>query len=414
MVDAPRPAVDQRNLTLAGPALRAAVLCGLLVMVEGIDTYGISYVGPLLGREAGIAPQQMGVVFSVSVIASLLGAILVAPLSDRIGRRRVLLASASLAALGTLATPLAHGLPVLVALRMLVGLGFGATLPVALALTVEHAPPARRALLGTLLNSSVVVGAVLVAAGVALIVPSQGWRALMVAAGGVSLVAVLLAWRGLPESPQLALKVGRPGAADPRTLLQGGLAPRTLLLLVQFTIAYLVINFAVYWQPTLLLAMGYSVAATGAFGAISQGFVIVVAFGVGWLMDRWGPARVLLGGYALATLLFLLMSRLPTGSPLQIAFYLCGVSALSASVSGSLAFASGLYPATQRGTALGWVMGLARLFGGSGGTMVGGYIVAAAWTTNTILAVMGAAFGCAALALAGVLRATARDRRSGR
>mgnify|MGYP000850306019 CR=1 FL=1 len=72
----------------------------------GVDTFGISYVAPLLGADFGIAPAQIGMVFAASVVASLVGAIGIAPLSDRFGRRRVLLVSVLLTGAPSLFIPL--------------------------------------------------------------------------------------------------------------------------------------------------------------------------------------------------------------------------------------------------------------------------------------------------------------------
>lgn len=405
------------QLSLRGPALRAAVLGGMLVAIEGIDAFGISYVGPLIGAEARITPQSMGIVFAASVIASLLGAVGLAPLSDRFGRRRVLLAAGTLAALGTLLTPLAGGVITLFVLRLLVGLGAGTTPPVAIALVTEHAPPQRRALLGTLMNSSVVVGSILVAAGVAVIVPVWGWRTLMVSAGLVSLAGVLCAALWLPESPavraasvaapdtQRAVAAAAAAAPGPLALLQPGHAMRSLLLLLQLTLSNLIISFAVFWQPALILALGYSISVAGTFGAVTQMFAVGAAFLVGWLMDRRGASRVLPFSYGLGAACFIAACAFASGSTAQLLLYLVGLSSVSASVSGSIAFTSGAYPPQLRATALGWITGLARLVGGTTGTVAGGHVVAAGWTTGRIIAVMGVMIVLATFALGLAIRA---------
>ena len=141
-----------------GPPLRAVVLCCLFMVLQGVDTFGISYVAPLLGADFGIAPAQIGMVFAASVVASLIGAIGIAPLSDRYGRRRVLLVSVLLTGAPSLFIPLTRDMSVLLVLRVLVGLGFGAALPVALALVSDFAPARFRSRLVTLTTTSIVVG----------------------------------------------------------------------------------------------------------------------------------------------------------------------------------------------------------------------------------------------------------------
>src|SRR5690242_1173633 len=99
------------------PAVRTIVLCFVIMMLQGADAFGISYVAPLLGREHGIDPEWVGLVFTASVVGTLLGAIGIAPLSDRMGRRSILLWSVLMTGLPSLLIPLTTGVPALALLR---------------------------------------------------------------------------------------------------------------------------------------------------------------------------------------------------------------------------------------------------------------------------------------------------------
>jgi MFS transporter, AAHS family, 4-hydroxybenzoate transporter len=386
-----------------GPALRAAGLCCLFMVLQGVDTFGISYLAPLLGADFGIAPAQIGVVFAASVVASLVGAIGIAPLSDRFGRRRVLLVSVFLTGAPSLFIPLTRDMSVLLVLRVIVGFGFGAALPVALALVSDFAPARFRSRLVTLTTTAIVVGMSLSGLAASVMVPRLGWQSLLYASGTASVFAVVLGVWLLPESRPAAQPVRE---AQPGGLAQTLLQPRVLLQSALFgvvlTMSYMVLNFAVYWLPTVILNEGYSVADAGLMGSTRQLLTVVLGFVVGFSMDRFGSSRVLVLCHALALALFLAISGFSMVDALSLAVLLMGMSVLSAGLSGLLALISGTYAPSVRATALGWVQGGSRVAGGSIGTYIGGVLLGAGWTQRQLATVAGlaATVGLAALVAA--------------
>ena len=387
-----------------GPPLRAAVLCCLFMVMQGVDTYGISYVAPLLGADFGIAPAQLGMVFAASVVASLVGAIGIAPLSDRFGRRRVLLLSVLLTGAPSLFIPLTRDMSVLLVLRIMVGFGFGAALPVALALVSDFAPAKFRSRLVTLTTTSIVVGMSLSGLAASSMVPRLGWQSLSYASGSASLVAVLLGVWLLPESRPTTRPATQsaPPASALRMLFDPPVLLRSALFCLVLTMSYMVLNFAVYWLPTVIFNEGYSMADAGVIGSTRQLLTVALGFAVGFSMDRFGASRVLLACHALAMALFLVITGLSLYVALSLAVLLLGMSVLSAGLSGLLALISGSYPAPVRATALGWMLGFSRVAGGSIGTYMGGVLLGTGWTQQQLSTVAGlaAAVGLAALVAA--------------
>jgi AAHS family 4-hydroxybenzoate transporter-like MFS transporter len=387
-----------------GPPLRAVVLCCLFMVLQGVDTFGISYVAPLLGADFGIAPAQLGMVFAASVVASFIGAIGIAPLSDRYGRRRVLLLSVLLTGAPSLFIPLTRDTSVLLLLRVLVGLGFGAALPVALAMVSDFAPARFRSRLVTLTTTAIVVGMGLSGLAASAMVPRWGWESLLYVSGAASVTAVLLGALLLPESQPATLApidAGPPVSAL-RALLEPAVLLRTALFCVVLTMSYAVLNFAVYWLPTVILNEGYSVGNAGLLGSTRQLLTVVLGFVVGFSMDRFGASRVLVLCHAIAMVLFLTITGLSLFAALSLAVLLLGMSVLSAGLSGLLALISGSYAAAVRATALGWVLGLSRVAGGSVGTYMGGVLLGAGWSQQQLATIAGlaAVIGLAALVAA--------------
>lgn len=90
----------------------------------------------LFGFSAGV----LTIVFAVYMITALFSLIFVGPLSDRVGRRRVLLPALGLAAMGSAVFLFAQDVGWLLAARILQGLGVGAALGTAVATLTEFEP----------------------------------------------------------------------------------------------------------------------------------------------------------------------------------------------------------------------------------------------------------------------------------
>ena len=125
--------------------LRVFLLCAAVLFVDGFDVQGITYAAPAISREWGLARGALGPTFSAGLFGVMLGAVLLAPLADRVGRRRVIIYSCVAFGVGTLLTVPVGSLSSLLVLRFFTGLGLGSALPNAIGLASEYAPRPRRA-----------------------------------------------------------------------------------------------------------------------------------------------------------------------------------------------------------------------------------------------------------------------------
>src|SRR5687768_9556142 len=123
---------------------RVFALCGAVLFVDGFDVQGITYVAPAISQTWSLPRGALGPTFSAGLFGVMLGALLFAPLADRIGRRRVIIYSCIAFGLCTLATVWVNSLTSLLALRFVTGLGLGSALPNAIGLASEYAPQKRR------------------------------------------------------------------------------------------------------------------------------------------------------------------------------------------------------------------------------------------------------------------------------
>jgi len=130
----------------------------------------------------------------------------VGPLSDSFGRRPVALTGLSLLSIGVLASAFAPNLGILMALRVVTGLGGGMIPPNSLAAVADSIPPARRAQavagLMAFTSLSSVIGIPLVAIGADL----GGWRLPFLVIGSLLAACALLNWFWFPKSEGAGLR----------------------------------------------------------------------------------------------------------------------------------------------------------------------------------------------------------------
>ena len=102
----------------------------------------------------------------------------------------------------TLAIAFVNSVTALGVLRFIAGVGLGGAMPNAAALASEYVPRRQRPFAVTLTIVCVPVGATLAGLLGTHVLPLLGWRRLFVVGGAVPLIAAMVLWRLLPESPR--------------------------------------------------------------------------------------------------------------------------------------------------------------------------------------------------------------------
>ncbi len=407
-----RGSIDVSQLIDARPIgafqLRVFLLCAAVLFVDGFDVQSITYIAPALSREWGLARGALGPTFSAGLVGVMVGALLLAPLADRIGRRRVIIYSCIAFGVGTLLTVWVGSLGQLLVLRLLTGLGLGGALPNAIALASEYAPHKRRATVVTFVGSGISLGAIGAGMAAAQLIASVGWRAVFVVGAVLPLLLAAALAAALPESlrflalvPQRVaearslLRRLRPGltvAADAHVtagdsaggkatladLFKGRRGTTTLLIWVAFFMSLLNVYLAINWLPTSLSSSGFTVTQAAVMTSLYHVGGVGGTYALGLLMDRLGAHRMqifamlvaVVGLYVFATVPG--MSQWTTTSVLMLA----GFGVVGGQV-GVNALASMTYPVAIRSTGLGWALGIGRI-GSIVGPAIGGVMLATA------------------------------------
>jgi MFS transporter, AAHS family, 4-hydroxybenzoate transporter len=402
-----------------GSAQRMVIgLCALVAMLDGLDLQSIGLAAPAMGVELHIAPPAFGVVFSAAVAGLALGAFVLGPVADRVGRRPILAAATFCFGLFTLATAFAGNLPELLACRFLAGVGLGGAMPSFISLGSEYVPKARRAAVVGLLWAGFPLGGVVGGLLGSWIIPAYGWHSIFLVGGVLPILLSAILIVALPESLGFLVTAGKPKERIIRTLRQifpdvpaegevrfelvretapkttvlelfrSGRAAGTLLLWVSFFFAFMILVTNSSWSPILLrrfnIAAGQSALALALFNFGS----LFGSAAAGWLLNRFGILRVLPPTLALGALAYATVGwSAPSLAAVMTAEGLFGLL-LGCASSGLIALSAIYYPVAIRSTGVGWATGIGRL-GSFTGPLVVGQLVGAQWEVPTIFAALG-------------------------
>ena len=142
----------------SGHAVKTALIVALGGFLMGFDASVISGVVSFIEPEFGLTKIQVGWIVSCLTLTATLGMLISGPLSDRFGRRAILMWAAVVFALSAVGSALAFDQTTLVLARMLGGLGVGAALIVAPLYIAEMAPAEQRGRLVSLNQLNIVIG----------------------------------------------------------------------------------------------------------------------------------------------------------------------------------------------------------------------------------------------------------------
>ena len=155
---------------------------------------------PLLARDFGVAPASAGLIITVYFAGFSVVGLLVGPLSDRIGRRPLLLGGITMLCLGSLACAFASSFGLLLACRLLEAAGAAGTPIIARAIVRDTRKDDRLAsalgFLATIMSVSPVLGPI--AGG--LLATDVGWRGLFGILAVLAALAAAAVFLGVPET----------------------------------------------------------------------------------------------------------------------------------------------------------------------------------------------------------------------
>lgn len=395
--------------TARGAAIVA--LCFAINMADGVDVTILSFIAPRLQAEWGVGGEVMGRLFSAGLLGMAIGGMLIAPLADRLGRRRVILAALALMSVGMVPSSRAGGPGTLMALRVVVGMGIGTVLAAMAALAAESAPAAQQHVAVGLVQAGYPFAAVFTGLLVAHLLPVHGWQVLLLGAGLLTVVLFPAAWLVLSDPPRQAAGGDGAGNAAAADIVPGRVGAlfaatyraRTIALWAAVFFGLMVLYFIVSWIPKLSIEAGLSETDGIYAGALYNFGAFVGTAGMSLLalrvpLQRLVPA--MLGAAAVAMMAFGTL-HLAVGPTLLLAFAI-GVL-LQGGYNGVWPLAAAAYPAGIRATGVGWAIGVGR-----GGAIIGPLLGGALMDAKVGFPVLFAVYCVPLLVCAGCALAVAK------
>lgn len=397
------------------------VVTGLGWLFDSMDTGLISFVLPILAKEWGLTPEQMGWIGSVGLIGMALGAVLAGTIADKFGRKNVFAATVILYSVSTGLCALAWSYESLLVFRFLVGFGLGGELPVAATLMSEYAPSELRGRFIVLLESFWGVGWLVAALISYLLIPKFGWQIAFVI-GALPALYVFLIRLHMPESIRYLISKGKVEEArqiiltlekklgvaskpfdkefveeatpifklNVFTLWRKAFRVRTLML----WLAWFGIVFSYYgifmWLPSIVFAQGFEVVKTFEYVLIMTLAQLPGYFAAAWLVDVIGRRYTLSSFLMLSGVCAYFFGNAATAS--ELLMWGAAMSFFNLGAWGVIyTYTPELYPTAIRALGSGWAAGFGRIGGMTAPMLVGVLLVHGA-QMNSIFVMFASVF----------------------
>jgi len=380
------------------------LVTGLGWLFDSMDTGLISFVLPVLAKEWGLTPDQMGWIGSVGLVGMALGAVISGTVADRIGRKKVFTITVLMYAIATGMCALAWNYEALLFFRFLVGFGLGGELPVAATLMSEYAPTKLRGRFIVLLESFWGLGWLAAACIAYLLIPEFGWKMAFLIGSLPALyvflirlhmpesVRYLISQKKLDEAKEIILSLEKKLHVDSQpftnelspaeqgsveannagtgALWSGKYIKRTIML----WLAWFGIVFSYYgifmWLPSIVFKQGFAVVKTFEYVLIMTLAQLPGYYCAAWLVDVIGRK------YTLS--IFLLMSGVASyffgnaGSSETLLIWGATMSFFNLGAWGVIyTYTPELYPTSMRALGSGWAAGFGRIGGMIAPALVG-------------------------------------------
>jgi benzoate transport len=395
---------------VSGQQLLVVGLCMFFNMLDGFDITAMAVVATAVSTELQLAADKLGLIFSFALAGMMGGAMLLAPISDIIGRRKMIILSVTLVGVSILFTATAGTLTEFIILRFISGLGAGAMLACQATLAAEYSPEKYRSLSVAAVTAGYPLGAMMTSVVAGYVMPEYGWRGMFWFGGGLTLVMGLVAWGLIPESLKYLLErrpdnaLGRvnkildklkkdtlgqlPEVTSERPARSKGVADNmaslltkehriaTLTLWTTFFLCFSTLYFLLSWIPKLMEQTGFS-AETGrdAFFLFNLGAVIGI-FVLGTMATHWKLSNIVSTFLFTSAIFMVVFAAAPKQLTLLLAITFLIGFLQQGGFTGLYAVAAKVYPTEIRSTGIGWAIGLGRL-GAVAGPAIAGFLIAA-------------------------------------
>ncbi len=317
------------------PAWVAALSATLLMQsVASFLTQSLPVLAPLITESAGLSPESIGNLSSLTAFGTVAFLLLGGPFLARLGPVRMLQAGALLGGLAMILAGFGT-LPALVVASFVLGVGYGPSPPAGSRILAATAPKGHRTLIFSVKQAGAPLGGAMAGLISASVATYAGWPAALGVAVGVALVSAAIiqplretldAERDPRRATSLGAVLSPATLASPIAALRADplLPPLTVLSLSFALVQGCLLTFTVTW---LVETRHFSLVQAGTAFAAMQSAGVVARIFLGWLADRTGTAtRNLLVQAFVASATVLALALLPVESSAAMITLLCAAS----------------------------------------------------------------------------------------
>lgn len=414
------------NTRMSGYQWLIIAIAAFLNALDGYDLVAMAFSANAVTEEFGLSASQLGWLLSAALLGIGVGAVLLAPLADKLGRRKIILTALSIDLLGLLMTATADSFTELMLWRLVTGIGVGGILSAVTVLVSEYSNLRFRGLAMSIYSAGYGLGASLCGVLAAQLIPDHGWEAVFLTGAALTAASIVLTWIFVPESAdfhvahgqqdKIASLAARLGKTEPLSPVasapDSGKAPlsaifssrflaATIKIWIAFSLINFAFNFANQWTPRLLTESGLS-AQQGIVGGIMLSFGGTIGSLLYGALTTRIDARKLLVFFSFGSTVVLVGFIGATSLPTLM--FLFGVAVgmlLNGCITGLYTITPAAYPSTVRATGVGAAIGVSRL-GAVLAPIVIGYLNEGGWSPvglYTLAAVIVAAAGIVLMAL---------------
>lgn len=314
--------------------LGVAVLCMFLNLVDGFDLLIVAFVLPNLPTNSTkpddplnfATTSEKGFIVSFALMGMAVGAIGLARLADRYGRRVIALTGIAVNLIGLALSAFSPNAEFMMGARFITGIGIGMVSVVIVIAAQETAAPRFRNLATGLVMVGYPLGSVLAALSTNAITATFGsnWKALYLTGAGLAAIAFIVAFVGLPESvktPKTASAAASVETEKPPSLLGRNLIAATVLLCVGYMTVSGVFNFAAGLTPDFVKT-AIVAGIDPASGQDAVKAATAAARTTGQNVGLWLSLGCLVGAISLATIGLVV-------SAIRLTWVYCAIAVLS-------------------------------------------------------------------------------------
>ncbi|MGF6917596.1 MFS transporter [Paraburkholderia sp. 40] len=189
-----------KRLSLKATTTVLVMLC-LMYFITYVDRVNVSTAAGQFKSELGLSNTQLGIIFSAFAYPYVIFQFVGGWVSDRFGARRTLLACAAIWAVATALTGMAGGFASLIAARLLLGLGEGATFPASTSAMASWIARDKRGMAQGITHSSARLGNAIAPMLVLTLMTAFNWRFSFYLLGAMSAVWLVLWYLTYTERP---------------------------------------------------------------------------------------------------------------------------------------------------------------------------------------------------------------------